>query len=212
MAADSALSPSRTGPDGAGSPLDDWSGLRVLGIGGTARPGSSTELALATALAAAERAGASTRLLAASDIDLPLFAPHRSVRDPRAARLLELVTEADGIMIASPGYHGGISGLVKNALDYLEDLRDAPRPYLEGRAVGCIVCAKGWQGTVTTLQDLRTTVHALRGWPTPLGITLNSAHPAFNAEGALKDPEIEDRFAALADQVVGFARRWSVKR
>jgi FMN reductase len=40
------------------------------------------------------------------------------------------VERADGIVIASPGYHGGISGMVKNALDYLEDLRDAPRPYL----------------------------------------------------------------------------------
>jgi FMN reductase len=123
-----------------------------------------------------------------------------------------LVSEADGIMIASPGYHGGISGLVKNALDYLEDLGNAPRPYLEGRAVGCIVCAMGWQGTVTALQALRTTVHALRGWPTPLGITLNSAQPAFNADGALQDPETTDRFAALADQVVTFARRWTVER
>jgi FMN reductase len=212
MAADIALSPSSTGPRAVASAVDDWSGLRVLGIGGTARPGSSTELALTTALAAATRAGASTRLLAASDIDLPLYAPHRPTDDPRAARLLELVSQADGILIASPGYHGGISGLVKNALDYLEDLRDAPRPYLEGRAVGCIVCAMGWQGTVTALQALRTTVHALRGWPTPLGITLNSAQPVFNADGGLQDPETEERFAALADQVVSFARRWSVDR
>jgi FMN reductase len=151
-------------------------------------------------------------MLAAADIDLPLYAPHQPTDDPRAFRLIELVSQADGIMVASPGYHGGISGLVKNALDYLEDLKDAPRPYLEGRAVGCIVCAMGWQGTVTALQSLRTTVHALRGWPTPLGITLNSAQPAFNAAGAVRDPEIEARFAALADQVVGFARRWSVER
>jgi FMN reductase len=70
----------------------------------------------------------------------------------------------------------------------------------------------GWQGTVTALQALRTTVHALRGWPTPLGITLNSAQPVFNADGGLQDPETEERFAALADQVVSFARRWSVDR
>jgi FMN reductase len=207
MVADSALSPSPTGSRTTGSTVEDWSGLRVLGIGGTARPGSSTELALTAALAAAKRAGASTRLLPASELDLPLYEPHRPRRDPRAIHLLELVSEADGFMIASPGYHGGISGLVKNALDYLEDLKDAPRPYLEGRAVGCIVCAMGWQGTVTALQALRTTVHALRGWPTPLGITLNSAHPVFDADGALLDSETEGRFAALADQVVGFARR-----
>jgi FMN reductase len=212
MATDSALSNSPAVPHLTGSAVDHPSKLRILGIGGTPRPGSSTELALAAALAAAERAGASTCLLAASDIELPMYAPHRPSDDARAARLLQLVSEADGIMIATPGYHGGISGLVKNALDYLEDLNEGPRPYLEGRAVGCIVCAMGWQGTVTALQALRTTVHALRGWPTPLGITLNSAQPVFSADGAIQDQETEERFAALADQVVGFAQRWSVAR
>ena len=54
-------------------------------------------------------------------------------------------------MLVSPGYHGAVSGLVKNALDYVEDLRDEPRPYLDGRAVGCVAIALGWQAAVTTL-------------------------------------------------------------
>jgi FMN reductase len=178
----------------------------VLGIGGTSRPGSSTERALSAALAAAETAGASVTLLGAADLDLPLYAPDTPLRDARATRLLDLVQEADGIILASPGYHGGISGLVKNALDYLEELRDAPRPYLEGRAVGCIVCAHGWQATVTTLQSMRATVHALRGWPTPLGIALNSAEPLFESDGSLASADTAARFAMLAEQVVGFAR------
>jgi FMN reductase len=32
-------------------------------------------------------------------------------------------------------------GFTKNAVDYAEDLQDDPRPYFEGRAVGCIACA-----------------------------------------------------------------------
>jgi FMN reductase len=179
---------------------------RVLGIGGTSRPGSSTERALSAALSAAEAAGASVTLLGAADLDLPLYAPDTPLRDVRATRLLDLVQEADGIILASPGYHGGISGLVKNALDYLEELRDAPRPYLEGRAVGCVVCAHGWQATVTTLQSMRATVHALRGWPTPLGIALNSAEPLFDSDGSLASSDAAARFAMLAEQVVGFAR------
>jgi FMN reductase len=182
------------------------SACHVLGIGGTSRPGSTTERALSAALAAAETAGASVTLLGAADLDIPLYAPERPERDMRADRLLDLVQQADGIIIASPGYHGGISGLVKNALDYLEDLRDAPRPYLDGRAVGCIVCAHGWQATVTTLQSMRATVHALRGWPTPLGIALNSAEPLFDQDGSLSDSDVAARFAMLAEQVVGFAR------
>ena len=86
-----------------------------------------------------------------------------------------LSSPATLIIVASPAYHGGVSGLVKNALDYVEDLRDAKRPYLDGRAVGCIACAGGWQAAVATLTGLRSISHALRGWPTPLQKKRSSA-------------------------------------
>jgi len=57
-------------------------------------------------------------------------------------------------------YHGSLSGLIKNALDSLEPLRDDVRPYLDGRAVGCIVVADGWQACGSALASLRGIVHA----------------------------------------------------
>jgi FMN reductase len=178
----------------------------VLGIGGTLRAGSSTECALAAALAGAERAGARTQLIPARELDLPLYAPERPGRTPAAARLIEALRRADGLVIASPGYHGGPSGLVKNALDYVEDLRDDVRPYLDGRAVGCVSCAYGWQATATTLVALRATVHALRGWPTPLGAAINSAEPVF-ADGEVVDPRVRSQLAVTGTQVTQFALR-----
>ncbi|WP_235486927.1 NAD(P)H-dependent oxidoreductase, partial [Frankia sp. AvcI1] len=113
------------------------------------------------------------------------------------------------VVIATPGYHGGMSGLVKNALDYLEDLRGAPRPYLDGRAVGLIVCAEGSQAAGTTLSALRSSVHALRGWPTPLGVTLNTEQPLFDSAGRLVDAAAAARLETLADQIMGFTYAWS---
>jgi FMN reductase len=177
----------------------------IVGLGGTTRQDSSTERALAAALAAAAAAGATTTLLGAADLDLPLYAPERPERDPRAVRLVDEIRRADGVILASPGYHGSMSGLVKNAIDYFEDLRADARPYLDGRSVGCIVCAYGWQASVTTLQAMRATVHALRGWPTPLGVSINSAEPVFGPDGAVVDLEAAARLAMLGDQVVRFA-------
>jgi FMN reductase len=76
--------------------------------------------------------------------------------------------------------------MVKNALDYLEDRREDERPYLSGRGVGCVATGAGWQATVATLATLRSIVHALRGWPTPLGATVNTApgRPEDEAERA----------------------------
>ena len=177
----------------------------IVGLGGPARPGSSTEVCLRHALDAALRAGARVELFSADALDLPMYSPSRTERTDRASALIEAVRGCDGLILASPSYHGNLSGLLKNALDYLEDLRADPRPYLEGRAVGCIACASGWQGTVATLSSLRSIVHALRGWPTPLGVTINTADPITDGDGVV-DAEIGEKLQALGAQVLDFAR------
>jgi FMN reductase len=187
-----------------GAPATDRPAPFIVGIGGTVRPGSSSERCLREALKAAELAGATTALFSASALDLPMFTPAGTERTDAARQLVAAVRAGDGVLLASPSYHGGISGLVKNALDYLEDLRDDPRPYLDGRAVGCISCAAGWQGSVTTLHSLREIVHALRGWPTPLGVSVNSADPVF-LDGHVTDPALRARLRLLGEQVVEFA-------
>ena len=94
---------------------------------------------------------------------------------------------------------------MKNALDCLEALRDDARPYLDGRAVGCIVTASGGQAAGSTLAALRSIVHALRGWPTPFGATLN-ASGLFDDDGAFSDPRDAWQVETVARQVVEFAR------
>jgi FMN reductase len=179
----------------------------IVGIGGTMRSGSGTERVLRAALAATERRGSQTLLLAGPDLDLPMYAPQSGERTAAARALVDLIGRADGVIVASPAYHGGVSGLVKNALDYVEDLRDARRPYLDGRAVGCIACAGGWQAAAATLTGLRSITHALRGWPTPLGVAINTSEPIFGPGGALVDPAALGQLEILADQAVSFARR-----
>lgn len=181
----------------------------IVGLGGTLSEASSSERALRYALSAAAARGARTKLFAAKALDLPMYTVDRSRRTPAAVALVDALAEADGVIIATPAYHGGISGLVKNALDYIEDLRADARPYLDGRAVGCIVCAYGWQATTTTLVSLRSTVHALRGWPTPLGVAINSSQTTFDAAGLVSDARCAEQLSALGGQVVGFVgARW----
>ena len=179
----------------------------VVGIGGTMRSGSGTERVLRAALAATERRGAQTLLLAGPDLDLPMYAPQSGERTGAVRALVDQIGRADGVIVASPAYHGGVSGLVKNALDYVEDLRDAKRPYLDGRAVGCIACAGGWQAAVATLTGLRSITHALRGWPTPLGVALNTSEAVFGPDGALVDTAALGQSESLAAQVDSCARR-----
>lgn len=113
---------------------------------------------------------------------------------------------ATDFIICSPAYHGTISGLLKNALDYAEDLRNDTRAYFDGIAVGCIACGAGWQAAVQTLGCLRTVVHCLRGWPTPLGAALNTSQPLFDQTGECTDPAVTAQLQAIAQQVRAFVK------
>jgi FMN reductase len=176
------------------------SALFVVGLGGTLRPRSSSESVLRVALETAEQVGARTVLFGAEALaTLPMYDPTRPAT-PVARRLLTALREADGVIVSSPGYHGSVSGLVKNALDYVEELRDDRRPYLSGRAVGCVATAYGWQAAVTTLQALRTIVHALRGWPTPLGVAVNAAESPFGPDGRPSE-RVRSQLRIMADEV-----------
>lgn len=177
----------------------------ILGIGGTMRPGSTSEMALRISLAAAEATGAATVALTGRDLCVPMYGLD-SGRSAEADRLVRLMRDCDGIIVSSPSFHGSISGAIKNALDYSEDLREGERTYLEGIAFGTIVCAAGWQAVGTTLTTMRAVAHALRAWPTPMGAGINSLAAPFDAEGRCTDEAARFQLELVGRQVADFAR------
>ena len=177
----------------------------IVGIGGTASGLSSTERALQSALAAAERYGAETMMFGGDHL---ASLPHYLTGNRSATVIsvfVDAIRAADGIIIASPGYHASISGLVKNAIDYVEETAKDERIYLDGVPVGLIATAHGWQATGSTLTTLRSIVHALRGWPTPLGAAINSAGHIFK-DGLCTDETVARQLDLVGRQVQEFAQ------
>lgn len=180
--------------------------VSIVGIGGTSTEGSSTERALRIALRSARDAGADVRMFGGRElVALPHYGMAGSGDEQPSVDLLSAIRSADGVIIASPGYHGSISGLVKNAIDYLEDTARDERRYLADLPVGLIVTAYGWQATGSTLGTLRAIVHALRGWPTPMGAAVKSASGLFTDEGCT-DAAVAGQLELVGRQVVEFAR------
>lgn len=179
--------------------------VNILGIGGTVKPGSSTEEALRIAVASAEAAGARTSIFGGAALcRLPHYGLQPVEETKEGQELIAAVRQADGLIIAAPGYHGGISGLVKNALDYLEETAKDQRPYLDGVAVGLIATAYGPQAATHTMVGLRSTAHALRGWPTPLGACIQS-RPGMFKDGRCEDPVIANQLNLVGRQVYELA-------
>jgi FMN reductase len=178
----------------------------IVGIGGTATPDSSTETALMLALGAAQREGVRTKLFGSDTLAaLPHYLTPASRTSEHARELLEYIRNGDGFIIASPGYHGSISGIVKNAIDYIEETSKDTRVYLDGLPVGLIATAYGLQAATNTLATLRSITHALRAWPTPLGATINCSGGIFKG-GQCSDPRALAHLELVGQQVCQFAR------
>ncbi len=177
----------------------------IIGIGGTTRAGSTSEKALRFCLERAAALGCRTDIAAGPDLPAEHYDLSRPERSPEAARLVALMRAADGLIIATPGYHGTISGLVKNALDYSEDLRTDARVYFDGLAIGCIAVAEGPQALGSTVAAIRSVVHALRAWPTPYAAMINGSTKPFGEDGRTVEPNAAQGLTLVAEQVVEFA-------
>jgi FMN reductase len=178
----------------------------IVGIGGTIGAVSSTERALRIALDAVEREGFATRLFGGEDMArLPLYDPRATSRTSQEREFVDAVRKASGVIIASPGYHGSLSGVVKNALDLLEETSKDARPYLADMPVGLIATAYGWQATGSTIAALRSIVHALRGWPTPFAAAINTQITQFDDQGGATDPAVVEQLCLIGRQVARFA-------
>lgn len=178
----------------------------IVGIGGTTRPGSTAERAMLAVLAHAESLDCDTMAFGSGALPLEAYDPGRAERSEQAIELISALRRCDGVVIATPAYHGGVSGLMKNAIDFIEDMRADPRVYLSGRAVGCVVSADGPQAMGSTLSALRAIVHALRGWPTPYGAAIAARSKPFGGDGATPDPAALGACAIVAEEVAAFAR------
>jgi FMN reductase len=175
--------------------------IQVAGICGSLRKGSFTRMALHVALAGAKEAGARTRLIDLSEYHL-IFCDGKEDESgyPKDVfTLREEVRAAQGIILATPEYHGGYSGVLKNALDLMgfEEF--------EGKMLGLVGVSGGGMGAFGAMNNLRAVGRALHAWVIPEQASIPEAYKVFDASGTLKDSALEKRLKEVGRQVARFA-------
>lgn len=174
--------------------------ILVVGICGSLREGSHTRDALKIALEGAEEGGAQTQLIDLRDYNLPFCdGKDDRVDRPDVKRLREVVRPAQGVILATPEYHGSLSGILKNSLD-LMGFKE-----FEGKMVGLVGVSGGRLGAAGGLDALRQVGRALRAWVVPMQASIPEADQAFGPDGRLKDRRQEERLKEVGRQVAQFA-------
>jgi NAD(P)H-dependent FMN reductase len=173
--------------------------MRVLALSGSLRSPSNTRSALTVVLAGAQAAGASVEWL---DLDGLPFCDGRPAEayGARVDAHRTAVRTADALLIGSPEYHGGMSGMLKNALDLLDadDVR--------GKVVALVATARGDAGAMNTLNHLRQVARWVDAWVLPGQVSVPRAGEAFGPGGTVLRTGLEDELARLGTELVRFAR------
>lgn len=165
--------------------------LYMLGVAGSMRPGSYSLKALKMALENAKANGAQVRLLEIAKSDIPVYSPSASPPDA----VTKDVEWADAFILASPDYHGSISGALKNFLDfYYEEFA--------GKIFGYIVASH--EKGLTVMDQMRTAVRQCYGWSLPYGVSINGEQDF--ADGKLTNARIEQRIKMMSRDLVVYGR------
>jgi NAD(P)H-dependent FMN reductase len=175
--------------------------LRVVALSGSLRSRNLTRRALEIALRGAELAGASTRLVDLSTMEMA-FCDERSDESTYpsdVSRLRDALGGAHGILLGSPEYHGSMSGVLKNALDLVGTAE------LGGKMVGLVAVAGGSQSAVGTLSHMRLVCRHLHAWVVPRQVSISRINDAFSKEGHLKEASHEERLIELGRDVARYA-------
>jgi FMN reductase len=183
--------------------------LKIVGLGGSLRPNSSSSKALLLALRFLAEKGHETVPLLLSDLRLPGFETCETLAEyPESVHLLLNHTRsADAIIFATPVYHGTLSGEIKNAMDFYEYLAREEPPYLTGKVVGLISTSGGMPG-INAINTMDYVSRALHGWVCPTTVAIPNSYKQFDENANLKDERLNRRMLQMLQELEFAASRF----
>ena len=173
--------------------------MRVLGISGSLRRDSHNTRLLR---AAASGLPPGTRFDLYGELgQLPAFNQDQEADPPASvARLREAIAGADAVLFATPEYNASVPGVLKNAVDW------ASRPHgenvLRDRPMAVIGASTGVFGAVWAQADLRKSLRSAGAHVADDELPVGGAEEAFTPDGRLRDQQLQERLAALVDDLV----------
>lgn len=182
--------------------------VKIIGIGGSLGSSYSTGLAaLKCALEGAEREGAEVKCIDIALLDFPMYA-EMDQNPQHIVDFAEEIYQADALILSSPLYHGSVSGLMKNVLDWLEVLHGKNPPYLAYKPVG-LICVAGGAQALQGINAMEQIVRALRGWTIPFVVPVLRSWQIFKPDNSVTDAKVLQQLHSLGKEVKAAAERFS---
>ncbi len=185
-------------PCACGNAMSDTP-VKILGLAGSYGLDSKNGLLLSTAMDYCQKHGAEVHIWDHVEKPLPLVGAEGCWEDKNVKELQTLVTECDGYILSSPEYHGTMSGVMKNTLDWIY------KDHVGGKSFG-LMSTLGGISNSNTLNHMRIAVRWIHGWCVPEQVAVGKVKEAFDDDNKLVDLVLQERVEQLSASVVKAAR------
>ncbi len=174
--------------------------LKVLGLAGEYRASSKSGMLVNAALNLAKSQGAEVVFWDLSEQPLPLVGEEGCWTHPNVQAFQALLSECDAFFLSSPEYHGTMSGVMKNTMDWMYD------KHVGGKVFG-LMSTLGGVTNSNTLNHMRIALRWLHGWPVPEQLAVGHVKEAFDEDGHLVDDSLKQRLESLVNSVLKAAEK-----
>lgn len=173
--------------------------IRITGVCGSLNPDGATKKALTIALKGAAEYPVEISLLNLCDFELVFYGSVPEAEYPSdVLKLRQLLRDSQGIILATPEYHGSLTGALKNMLDLMR-IED-----FETKIIGLVGVAGGHVGAINSLNTMKTICRNLHSWVLPGEVSIANSAQAFKEDGSVIDPVLEERLLNIGRQLVKF--------
>jgi chromate reductase len=190
--------------------------MRLLFFAGSTREGSFNRRLAALAHHIAEANGIDAVLVDLKDYPMPIYNGDLEAKEgpPERARAFKaLLTEYQGVFIASPEYNSSVTPLLKNTLDWVARVKAKGESGLEvykTRVFAISGASPGYYGAMRSLLHLRQILEVGIGATViPQQIAVPRAMDAFEADGSLKDKGQQDLCKSVVEALAVAARKFA---
>ncbi|RAH13649.1 MAG: NADPH-dependent FMN reductase [Methanobacteriota archaeon] len=170
------------------------SAIKVLGISGSYGLNSNNSKLVKLGLDILKELGAETIFWDLNEKPLPLVGEEGSWENKNVNEFQNLATEVNSYLLSSPEYHGCMSGVMKNQLDWIYS------KHVSGKPFG-LMSTLGGQSNSNTLNQMRIAVRWIHGWAIPEQIAVPSIKDAFNEDGLLKNELLMERLENMMESL-----------
>ncbi len=174
--------------------------IKIVAILGSMSPTSNTAKTLAVLEADMIERGIEFTLIDPSSLTLPF--PGQELPDADTDAIQTLVTDADGLIISTPEYHGSYSSVIKLVIDNL----GFPST-LKGKPVALLGVAAGALGATKALEHLRSSLSHVGAYVLPAVVSIAAIHNQFDENDEIADDALAQRLKKLNQSLLDFIAR-----